>query len=222
MSDTTATDTTDTTTDVTDQSAQDAQTTDTTTDAGQQAATNPWDDPAAARAEIERLRRENASERVNAKNTAAEAERQRILKLLSPEAESPTVESLSAQIQEKDQTLTQAQADAAAAKLELAVYKNAAAAKADPAALLDSNSFRTAVADIDPTDTDAILAAITAATTTNPRLKATQAAAVGGADIAGGAGQSRTYTRAQLADQAFYQANKSDILAALTEGRIRE
>lgn len=222
MSDTTATDTTDATTDVTDQSAQDAQTTDTTTDAAQQAATNPWDDPAAARAEIERLRRENASERVNAKNTAAEAERQRILKLLSPEAESPTVESLSAQIQEKDQTLTQAQADAAAAKLELAVYKNAAAAKADPAALLDSNSFRAAVADIDPTDTDAILAAITAATTTNPRLKATQAAAVGGADIAGGAGQSRTYTRAQLADPAFYKANKPDILAALNEGRIRE
>lgn len=226
MSDTTTT--SDTTTDVTTdaaaagQSAQDATTTNTTTtDAGQQQ-TNVWDDPAAARAEIERLRRENASERVNAKNTAAEAERQRILKLLSPEAEAPTVESLSAAIQEKDQTLTQAQADAMAAKLELAVYKAAPGAKADPAALLDSNSFREAVKGIDPTDTDAITAAITAATTTNPRLKASQAAAVGGADIAGGAGQSRTYTRAQLADPAFYQANKTDILVALNEGRIRE
>jgi hypothetical protein len=225
MSDTTATDTTDVTTDAaaTDQSAQDAQTTDTTTtDAGQQAAKDPWDDPATARAEIERLRRENGSERVNAKQAAAAAERERILRLLNPEAEAPTVESLSAQIQEKDQTLTQAQADAAAAKLELAVYKAAPLAKADAAALLDSNSFRAAVADIDPTDTDAITAAITAATQTNPRLKASQAAAVGGADIAGGAGQSRTYTRAQLRDPAFYEANKSDILAALGEGRIRE
>lgn len=231
MSDTTAT--TDTSTDAANaaaaasaaqQAATDAADTDTTTtDASQgQAQTNPWDDPAAARAEIERLRRENASERVTAKEKAAAAERERILKLLNPEAEAPTVESLSAQIQEKDQTLTQAQADAAAAKLELAVYKAAPLAKADAAALLDSNSFRQAVADIDPTDTEAITAAITAATQTNPRLKASQAAAVGGADIAGGAGQSRTYTRAQLADPAFYQANKTDILAALTEGRIRE
>jgi hypothetical protein len=188
----------------------------------QPAAKDPWDDPATARAEIERLRRENGSERVNAKQAAAAAERERILRLLNPEAEAPTVESLSAQIQEKDQTLTQAQADAAAAKLELAVYKAAPIAKADAAALLDSNSFRAAVADIDPTDTDAITAAITAATQTNPRLKASQAAAVGGADIAGGAGQSRTYTRAQLADPAFFQANKSDILAAVSDGRIRE
>lgn len=183
---------------------------------------NPWDDPATAKAEIERLRRENGSERVNAKNVAAEAERQRILKLLAPEAETPTVESLSATLQEKDQTITQAQADAAGAKLELAVYKAAPGAKADAAALLDSNSFRAQVADIDPTDTDAITAAITAATTTNPRLRASQAAAVGGADIAGGSGQARTYTRAQLADPAFYQANKTDIIAALAEGRIRE
>lgn len=186
----------------------------------QPAAKDPWDDPATARAEIERLRRENGSERVNAKQAAAAAERERILRLLNPEAEAPTVESLSAQIQEKDQTLTQAQADAAAAKLELAVYKAAPIAKADAAALLDSNSFRAAVADIDPTDTDAITAAITAATQTNPRLKASQAAAVGGADIAGGAGQSRTYTRAQLADPAFFQANKTDIHAALAQGRI--
>jgi hypothetical protein len=183
---------------------------------------SPWDDPTAAKAEIERLRRENAAARTNAKQTAAEEERQRILKLLSPESEAPTVESLSAAIQAKDQSLTAAEADAQAAKLELAVYKAAPGAKADAAALLDSNSFREAVKGIDPTDAEAITAAITAATTTNPRLKASQVAAVGGADIAGGSGTVRTYTRAQLADTAFYQANKTDILAALTEGRIRE
>jgi hypothetical protein len=192
------------------------------TDAAAAASTNVWDDPAAAKAEIERLRRENGAERVNAKQTAAEEERKRILALLDPSAETPTVESLSAQIQERDQTLTTAQADAQAAKLELAVYRAAPAAKADAAALLDSNSFREAVKGIDPTDLDAITAAITAATTTNPRLKATQAAAVGGADIAGGSGVVRTYTREQLRDPAFYQANKTDILAASQEGRIRE
>lgn len=208
------------------QTATDAATQATATAAGTDTAaattTNVWDDPAAAKAEIERLRRENGAERVNAKQTAAEEERQRILKLLSPEAETPTVESLSAAIQAKDQTITEAQADALAAKLELAVYKAAPGAKADAAALLDSNSFRDAVKGIDPTDIGAITAAIQAATTSNPRLKASQAAAVGGADIAGGSGVVRTYTRAQLADAAFYQANQTDILAALKEGRIRE
>lgn len=36
----------------------------------QQANTEPWNDPAAARAEIERLRKQNGDERVNAKNAA--------------------------------------------------------------------------------------------------------------------------------------------------------
>jgi hypothetical protein len=219
MSDTSTDTTTDTTTDVT---TTDVAATTTDTTATDTATTNVWDDPAAAKAEIERLRRENGAERVNAKQTAAEEERKRILALLDPAAETPTVESLSAAIQERDQTLTAAQADAQAAKLELAVYKAAPGAKADAAALLDSNSFREAVKGIDPTDSEAITAAITAATTTNPRLKATQAAAVGGADIAGGSGVVRTYTREQLRDPAFYQANKTDILAASQEGRIRE
>lgn len=47
------------------------------------------------------------------------------------------------------------------------------------------------------------------------------AAAVGGADLGtGGSAPARTYTREQLRDPAFYQANKTDILAAQREGRI--
>ncbi|NIY69775.1 phage minor structural protein [Streptomyces malaysiensis] len=50
------------------------------------------------------------------------------------------------------------------------MYQAAPAAKADPLALLDSLSFRTAVEAIAPADTAALTAAITAAVTANPRL----------------------------------------------------
>lgn len=51
--------------------------------------------------------------------------------------------------------------------------------------------------------------------------KAPKASGVGGADLgAGGSGPARTYTREQLRDSAFFQANKTDILAAQREGRI--
>lgn len=183
------------------------------------AAKDPWDDPAAARAEIEKLRRENGSERVNAKKTAAEEARAaltqefgKILGLVKDDAP-VTPENLTAQ-------LTEAQATAAQTAREFAIYKAATAAKADPQALLDSVTFRNTVAQIDPTDTAALAAAISEATTSNPRFKVTQAAPVGGADLTGGSGPARTYTRDQLADPAFYQANRSDILAAQQQGRI--
>lgn len=222
MSDTT-TDTSTDTTATTDagQSAQAAQTTSTdtaaatttTTDAAQ---TNVWDDPAAARAEIERLRRENASERVNAKQTAAEEARTQLLKdlgLVKDEEQADPAE-LKQRLDSKDTEL-------ADTRRELAV-RRAAGTKYDADALLDSLAFRESIKTIDPSDSAAIAAALEGAAQTTTRFKATQAAAVGGADIAGGAGQSRTYTREQLRDPAFYQANKSDIQAALTEGRIRE
>jgi hypothetical protein len=179
-----------------------------------------WDDPAAARAEIEKLRRENGSARVNAKQQAADeakqAYAQQIGKILGLVADDAVADP--AKLTEQ---LTTTQTEAQQARLELAVYKAAAAAKADPAALLDSRAFLTKAAGIDPTDTAALAAAISEATTSNPRFKVSQAATVGGADLgAGGSAPARTYTRAMLADSAFYQANKSDILAAQREGRI--
>jgi len=183
------------------------------------AAKDPWDDPAAARAEIDKLRKENASARVTAKQTAAEEARAaltqefgKILGLVKDDAP-VTPEHLTAQ-------LTEAQSTAANTARELAIFKAAADAKADANALLDSRAFLNKVAGIDPTDTAALAAAISEATTSNPRFKVTQAAPVGGADLTGGSGPARTYTRAQLADPAFYAANRSDILAAQQQGRI--
>jgi hypothetical protein len=183
------------------------------------AAPDPWADPATAKAEIEKLRKENASARVNAKATAAEEARAqltqefgKILGLVKDDAP-VTTDALT-------QKLTEAQTSAAQTAREFAVYKAATAAKADPQALLDSVAFREKVAAIDPTDTAALAAAISEATTSNPRFKVTQAAPVGGADFTGGSGAPRTYTREQIADQAFYKANRSDILAALQTGRI--
>lgn len=66
-----------------------------------------------------------------------------------------------------------AQEEGRAARVELAVYKLAGAAGADPVALLDSAGFLRAVAKVDPSDQDALKAAITEAVTANGRLAAT-------------------------------------------------
>jgi hypothetical protein len=178
---------------------------------------NPWENPDAAKAEIERLRRENASDRVNAKAAAAQQARdelaQQIGKALGivKDDTPPSVDDLTAQ-------LTTTQTAAQQAQLELAIYKAAAAKGADPSALLDSRSFMEQ-ATADPGALDALIGTHL---TSNPRFRATQAAAAGGADLgAGGAQQARIYTADQLNDHDFYMKNRADIQRALTEGRIR-
>jgi hypothetical protein len=216
------------TTEATTDTAQAAATTDTTATTEQQTteqhtttvAENVADLPEWAQQKLAALNRENASARVNAKaQAAADAKAEaykEVGKLFGLVADDAVADP--AKLTEQ---LTTTQTEAAQARLELAVYKAATAAKADPAALLDSRAFLTKAAGIDPTDTAALAAAISEATTSNPRFKVSQAATVGGADLgAGGSAPARTYTRAQLTDSAFYQANKSDILAAQREGRI--
>lgn len=146
----------------------------TSTDPAQPAETttptaNPWEDPVAAKAEIERLRRENGSSRTNAKAQAAEEARKELaqtigkaLGLVEDEAIDPA---------KLTESLTTAQAEAKQAQVALAVYQNAGTV-GDPVALLDSTTFLKSVAGIDPTDTAAITAAIEAAVTANPRLGA--------------------------------------------------
>lgn len=68
------------------------------------------------------------------------------------------------------QELTAEKTAAQQARVELAVFKAASAANGDPAALLDSTSFLASLKDVDPADTTAVQAAITAAVTANPRL----------------------------------------------------
>jgi uncharacterized protein (DUF736 family) len=162
---------------------------------------DPWADPEVARAEIEKLRKENASARVNAKATAAEEARAQLT-------------------QEFGKILGLVKDDAPVTPEHLTEQLTSAQTAGDPAALLDSRAFLDKVAGIDPTDSAALAAAISEATTSNPRFKVTQAAPVGGADFTGGSGPARTYTRAQLAQPGFYAQNRADILAAQREGRI--
>ena len=129
---------------------------------------NPWEDPKAAQAEIERLRKENGAARTNAKAQAAEEARNELaqtigkaLGLVKDEAVDP------AKLTEQ---LTSEQAKARQAQVELAVFRAAGDAKGDPAALLDSRTFLAKLADIDPSDTASVTAAIAAAVAENPRL----------------------------------------------------
>lgn len=180
-------------------------------------AASPWDDPAAARAEIERLRRENASERVNAKNAAAEQARQELAQSIG-KALGLVKDDEPADPAKLTADLTATQQAAEQARRELAIYKAATAKGADPNALLDSRSFMERAAQA---DADALDALIGEHLTSNPRLKAAQAAPVGGADFTStGSAGGRTFTRAQIASPEFFQANKADILDALQHGRI--
>lgn len=134
------------------------------------AKTNPWDDPTVAKAEIERLRKENGSDRVNAKAQAATDARnefaQTIGKALGLIKADETVDP--AKLAEQ---LTASGAETRKAQVALAVYQ-AAGTTADPGALLDSTSFLASLKDIDPSDSAAMQTAITAAVESNPRLGA--------------------------------------------------
>ncbi|TCO64380.1 hypothetical protein [Actinocrispum wychmicini] len=97
--------------------------------------------------------------------------------------EAPTVEQVTDQ-------LTAAQRDARERAVDLAVYRAAGMAGADPDALLDSTAFRKRVAELDPAADGfaaKVTAAITAAVKDNPRLATSPATAPrSGAEITGG------------------------------------
>lgn len=131
--------------------------------------TNPWDDPKVAQAEIERLRRENGSERVNAKAQAAEEARKELAQTIGKAL--GLVEDEQIDPAKLTESLTAAQQEAKQAQVALAVYQNAGTV-GDPVALLDSTTFLKSVAGIDPSDTAAIQAAIAEAVAANPRLGA--------------------------------------------------
>jgi hypothetical protein len=170
-----------------------------------------WDDPAAARAEIEKLRRQNGDERILAKKTAADEARQEILQKLGlvKGDEKPDPAALAQQIT----AAQQAQADTAR---QLAIYKAATAAGADPAKLLDSNSFMTSVQGLDPTDGAAVAAAITAAVTANTSLKAARAAGASGIEQTGGTGE-----QGQITEQQLKTMTPDQIVAAQEKGLLR-
>lgn len=132
-------------------------------------------DPEQLRKMVKDLRKEAAKDRVAGKEKAADEARRAVLDEiskalgLSNSDETPelTVEQLTAE-------LAESKAAGRASALELAVYK-AAGDLADPARLLDSQSFHTAVKDLDLTDSEAVKNAITAFTKDHPHFAKTQA-----------------------------------------------
>lgn len=80
-----------------------------TTKAGDQGKGDVWDDPAAARAEIERLRRENGTDRVNAKTQAAEQAKNELIQslgktlgLVKDDNEKPDAAKLAQRLTDRD------------------------------------------------------------------------------------------------------------------------
>ena len=119
-------------------------------------------------------------------------------------------------------SLTQAQQQAQDAARQLAIYKAAGSAGADPNRLLDSNTFMSSVAGLDPADGAAVTAAIKSAIAGNPLLKAVQAAAASGGEL-GGSGEQSQFTEEQFAriandPEAIVAAQKAGLLRNLLGG----
>lgn len=132
-------------------------------------------DPEQLRKMVKDLRKEAAKDRVAGKEKAADEARRAVLDEIckalgltkTDEAPELTVEQLTAE-------LTESKAAERASALELAVYK-AAGDLADPARLLDSQSFHTALKDVDLADGEAVKNAITAFAKDHPHFAKTQA-----------------------------------------------
>jgi hypothetical protein len=155
------------------------------------------EDPAA---ELARLRKElkqanadAAKARTTAKKNAAEEAKAELVQQMGralglikdDKDEAPDPAKLTAEIERA----TAAHRETA---IELAVYRSASRHGADPEALTDSRSFLSSIKDLDPSDegfAKAVSAAIKAAVTENPKLKAQgQAPARASGDFSGSSG----------------------------------
>lgn len=147
--------------------------------------------------QLAQARAEAGKTRITAKERAADEARtelaKQLMSVLDPEG-AATKQATPEQLMEQ---LTAEQARARQTAVELAVYRAAATAGADPDALLDSRSFAQAVADLDPSDSAGITAAITAAVQANPRYALAPAGPTrGGTEFSA---QPQTVTREQFA-----------------------
>jgi hypothetical protein len=125
--------------------------------------------PSWAQRELKKLRDEAAGNRVKAKETAdaltkfrseqeqrEQEQRQRLAKALGlvNDDEPPSVDELTKQLEASNSTATEAQNAARATRVELAVFRAAAAANVDANALLDSRSFVSQIVGLDDTAED--------------------------------------------------------------------
>ena len=181
---------------------------------------NPWDDPKAAQAEIERLRRENGAARTNAKAQAAEDAKKELTESiakalgLAKDDETPDPAKLTEQ-------LTTAQQNAKQAALELAVFRSTADASVANA-LLDSRSFLEKVANIDSSDTAAIAAAVGDAVTANPALGKRLPAPNPGQGAGGNGPTSPSQLSKQDVERLSREGKYQEINKAREEGRLND
>lgn len=199
-------------------------------DEQQQQEQSPWNDPDKAKAEIERLRRENGDARINAKKSAADEARKELLETLTaaldPEAakagQPATPEQLVAQLQTSTQERDQALADKSSAAKELAIVKEAWKLGVDPAKL-EYLSFtlsrRADFATKSPNDEDfgaTLSSVISEELTKDSSLKSSGANIATGAPQFGGAGSAGAISKAEFEAMPYgkrlelYQSNPSE------------
>jgi len=123
-----------------------------------------------ARAQLTKANKEAARYRTEAKAAAEKAQQETVAKLLgalgrTPDGDkaAPTADELAKELEAKSKAERQA-------LTELAVYKHAAKAGANPELLLDSRTFIDGLKDIDLADTDALTAHITETVKAHPYL----------------------------------------------------
>lgn len=177
-------------------------------------------DPALAAKMVADLRAENARDRTAAKDKAAADAQADLLKRLglkpddqpvSPEAHQRELAARDQRI--RDLTIKNALSDI----LSTQGAKPIARAAVIGEGILDG--LDPAAADFSTTLASKVSGYLTA----NPELKAqAQAAGSSGTDSPGGDSPKPSFTRGQLRDPAFYQANKAAIEAAYLDGRITE
>lgn len=113
----------------------------------------------------ERDKRQELETKLSEFETTQQQQMDAIAKALGLKEDTPPdPEALTAQVQAE-------QARAREAAVQLAVYRNAAANEANPDLLLDSASFLRTLAEVDPTDTNAVASVIKAAVEANPLFK---------------------------------------------------
>lgn len=119
--------------------------------------------------------------------------------------------------------LTAERSAAQQARVELAIFKAAGAANGDPAALLDSSSFLRSLDGIDPSDTAAVTAAISAAVEANPRLGVAplEPGMPRPNPAQGGSGSGPSGT-AQLTRDDLKRMSPAEITKAKAEGRLAD
>lgn len=158
---------------------------------------NPWADPDKAKAEIERLRNENAASRTNAKTKAADDARKAVVEDIAKALglkdgeKAPTVDELTKQLTDQTTQTEQARATARDTQAELVVWRHADDLKVDAQALTDSRAFASAIASLDPSsdtfEAD-VKKAAQAAAEKNPKLAAAPVAGSSSADHGGPVG----------------------------------